>query len=488
MHENLVTPNVQPEDPIPLTTEMGTVESYAQHLATMSGLADQLVTSVQTGDTSLGFAARNGITDAYEAAIKGLGEEDVRGFVGLAVAGFASRVLPALKEQGQSRNHLDIAINDMISRSLWRIDKKSDVDTLTTLTQLAVESDSTHLGELAEAVFASDLYNEVAGMTGPGVFYDPRFRNALIGSRVRRHTAEHALDGPAEMFADEGNGVVEAIRFDLLSMGFASNEARPIIEAWGSMSAGDEPDPQKSMELLEDVHSSRVRMHEIESRSPGLAQRLYRERGVAHFGRYSIDLLMSQFPDREHGRGSDFMVMPHGDHNGAFYYTVRQFEKSLTPQDTWPQIIEADTVDEVVTGTSLLTGQYGATPNLIIGGHGAKDSVNFGAGRLRARSNGDLIVYAGTGTLNIDEVSDKLNHMVQFVRPDSHVVLVSCSTGAEGAIGHKIADFLSATVIAPRTPSNLKHMRRLPNGALVAEYYSDSTETIQPESKVHAAA
>jgi hypothetical protein len=83
----------------------------------------------------------------------------------------------------------------------------------------------------------------------------------------------------------------------------------------------------------------------------------------------------------------------------------------------------------------------------VIGGHGTKNSIHFGA----SESLGSLTIedLQGRGTTRVNS----------FFEQHATLILVSCTTGAEGGIGEKLSHTLGVTVIAPDVPTRMSSMR-----------------------------
>lgn len=200
------------------------------------------------------------------------------------------------------------------------------------------------------------------------------------------------------------------------------------------------------------VKQNMEKVFEIEGEREGIAKLLYKEFGIRNFERYPKAILIAQYDE------FDNLEKPYGvlieathDWNGAFSAWSKKgvwdemFEQI---KDQYAlRIAEARSKQEVARRLIKLNQKYGAHHKIsfaFIGGHGSKNSIEFGG---MSRRN---ILFS-------EDLTGRGAHKVSnFFEPHPTIVLVSCSTGVEGGIGQELSKTLGAKVIAPSVPTNLE--------------------------------
>ncbi len=217
-----------------------------------------------------------------------------------------------------------------------------------------------------------------------------------------------------------------------------------ILDTWNGSHTEHSPQPQ--------IDANMSRVFDLEDKREGIAHLLYREFGIRNFERYPESILIRQFDE------FDDVEKPHGvmiqathDYNGALgsWSNTEIWEKMFDQiKDRYAfRIVEAKSKLEVARRLIGLDRKYGKNHKLsfaFIGGHGSEDTIQFGGDEKRGRLF--LEDLAGRGAQRTNK----------FFKPHPTIVLVSCSTGAEGGIGQKLSKILGAKIIAPDVPTNLK--------------------------------
>jgi hypothetical protein len=194
-------------------------------------------------------------------------------------------------------------------------------------------------------------------------------------------------------------------------------------------------------------------IQELEMRRPGSVGTLHKEFGIKNFARYSWDLLTRQYDDRNRTDSPYGIVLyPRYDHNGAFFQDRAVFDTLLNDLGAKAgiRVMEAGSTYEIVRRLIALDKRYGRTHKIsfaIVGGHGAKENIEFSQGVEKYRlSLEDLLGRGAPRTSKFFEASPTF-------------ILNSCSTGQEGGIGQKLSQTLNANVIAPEHPTSVRLIR-----------------------------
>lgn len=197
---------------------------------------------------------------------------------------------------------------------------------------------------------------------------------------------------------------------------------------------------------------------ELESKKPGAAKFLYKEFGIADFGRYPVDLLLKQYEEADNIKNPyGVVIFPRNDWNGAFYETGRKLKSLLVGLENHNfslRVFECEGKFGVARALLKLNKKYNPPDGsghkislAIIGGHGTENSIQFGG---KGESN-SLYLEDLTG-----KGAQKTN---KFFEENPTIILVSCSTGVDKGIGQKLSKVLGARVIAPMVPTNVNEFR-----------------------------
>lgn len=416
------------------------------------------------------FAQSSDLADELSKRLRAMPETELT-LPLLAVTDRLHALLPPRDEQRpDSTDKIDSAIGRIVRSYAHVLDPETLP--LESLLQLARISVFCGLGgvtpQLAEAVYWRD-HNELFGDAAPDFVRDTRFTSALVNQFLGPHSAADRPPAPQELML-RGREVARATDLHLMAYGFSGQEAAVITSLWGTLRQDEGGETHQTYAaFLGNLDT----LQSIEREQTGLGLRLFRERRVAHFGRYPIDLLLQQFEPLPEGVQPDFMLLAHEDHNAAFSATVETLVESLGLEDLKGlRIAEVDSPEELVRLAGVLAEQFGPALSLIIGGHGEEDAVVLGpsyVGRERVQT-----------TLHIGQVGEQLAGLLQFMLPDGTVLLISCSTGAGGAIGESVADALDKSVQAPAIPSNITRARRDGAGRIIVEFENDAGRTVLP--------
>ena len=230
--------------------------------------------------------------------------------------------------------------------------------------------------------------------------------------------------------------------------------AGEIIKAW--------LDSTHFNKLPDAVWDNLIRITQLESRKSGICRFLFNEFGIADFGRYPVELLLKQkeqFNDRSKPYG--VVLYPRDDWNGAFYNfpMLEKFYKQLKGE-FYLRVFECKSKLGVVKALNKLNKLYNPPDDsghkislAIIGGHGTKNSINFGGRAWDNKEGGkkeELHINDLKGS--VAEESGKF-----FIKYPT-IILESCSTGADEGIGKELAKVLGAKVIAPTTPNSVQEL------------------------------
>ncbi|HSW75226.1 MAG TPA: hypothetical protein VLG16_05165 [Candidatus Saccharimonadales bacterium] len=423
-------------------------------------------------DDSL-FLRANNLMDGVVATVQGMPDAE-RTEALMVVTSKLNAFLSSGEKQQAPGNDYEVtsAIGTVVRAYSYMLEPETmPISSLRELTRLAVfcnlNIDASHL---ASVLYRRD-HNELFGDKAPDFVRDPRFTSVLLSDFIRQHSTIDPPTSPRELMLSGGD-VARATELHLMARGLSGEEAALVTSLWGTLDRDDEgstiPTHNAFLQNLEMFDS-------IERHRPGFGVRLFRERRIVHFGRYPEELLSQQFEPLPEGVSPDFMILAHSDHNAAFQYTVEALVDSLGMEDLQGlRIAEADSPEELVRLTESLAQEFGPALNLIIGGHGEEEAVKFGPNYVHRQRP--------QTTLHINEVSKHLAGLVRFILPDGSVLLVSCSTGAEGAISEPIATILGVDVQAPMSSKNIASATRDASGHILAVFYNNAGRTVQPST------
>ncbi|OGF74023.1 hypothetical protein A3J56_01640 [Candidatus Giovannonibacteria bacterium RIFCSPHIGHO2_02_FULL_46_20] len=241
------------------------------------------------------------------------------------------------------------------------------------------------------------------------------------------------------------------------------------VEAWVASTKKFEAD------LATILYNTLFTLEGIEEARPGIARFLYTKFGILDFNRYSPELLIRQYDEYENKELPYGVIFyPRADHNGAFYQNQQALsELSQQLQGQFAiRIGEGESKLDIVRLLRKLNKQYGNAHKIsfaIIGGHGTKDSIQFG------NKAGDRY------QLHIEDLQDPRVNKQSYFEEHPTLILVSCSTGFEGGIGQELSRLLGATVIAPKQDTNIKKIETQidENGVhFGVEYFEEKSQAV----------
>lgn len=195
-------------------------------------------------------------------------------------------------------------------------------------------------------------------------------------------------------------------------------------------------------------------MLDIEHEIPGGVRRLLKEYGIVEFRRYPPDVLLTQLREESLQQPYGIIMLAQADHNGAFDQNKEVLQKlyEQTRGHYGLKVFEVDGVYQMARDFVALDKRYGATNKIsfaVIGGHGEENTIFFGDGRSKGR-------FQDRTFEKEDLQGQGVQRVAAFFEPNPNIVLISCSTGNEEAIGQEISRTLAAEVIAPERPGSLK--------------------------------
>ena len=192
-------------------------------------------------------------------------------------------------------------------------------------------------------------------------------------------------------------------------------------------------------------------IRELEAAEPGICNYLYKESGIANFGRYPVEMLLAQYQNQnDAAKPYGVIIFPIDDWNGAFYGQREAFEKlfiSVGKEFNF-RIAECSSRTAVVQALYKFDCKYntgeGQSQKIslaIIVGHGTEDGVTFGA------ENDD-------NRITIKDLDgEEMGLAAGFFTASPTIILASCSTGARAMFGQKLSQKLNAKLVAPEVPA-----------------------------------
>lgn len=208
------------------------------------------------------------------------------------------------------------------------------------------------------------------------------------------------------------------------------------FEAW-QLSAPAERRTETFLENLKTVRN-------LESERPQITSTLNQGFGIRNFARYSKDLLVQQFDERDKNVPYGIVLYPIDDWNGAFSGNTKpevfeNLKEQLSQHGYTLRILEAKGKIEVAKSFIRLDGKYGQEHKIsfgIIGAHGNKNIMVFGRegeqGALRPQD------FLGKGVQRVGK----------FFAEKPVIILDSCSVGQDEGIAERLSKTYGAKVIA----------------------------------------
>jgi len=210
--------------------------------------------------------------------------------------------------------------------------------------------------------------------------------------------------------------------------------------------------------LVPRVAKNLLTIKEIEEREPGISRFLFENFGIVDFGRYPPEMLVEQykrFEDQDTPYG--IILYPHSDWNGAFHHDVEDF-RALSQQTSGRalvRIVECGSKIDVARALLNLEKRYNPGKDdkhriafAIIGGHGTRESIQFGYTGGEARTRLYLEDFKGPG----------VQRASRFFKEGASIVLASCSTGVEGGMAQELSRLIKGKVVGPSIPSHGKSL------------------------------
>lgn len=212
--------------------------------------------------------------------------------------------------------------------------------------------------------------------------------------------------------------------------------------------------------LLKDWKLAKIEPHlgfasikKLEDKMPGAAKVLHQEFKISDFWRYPTEVLVDQYNNRDNtDMPYGVIIFPNADHNGAFEQNSHLIEKLYedTKGKYLLRIMEADGKFSLARNLLFLNKKYGDKHKIsfgLLGGHGSKNSIQFGQDTLSNFFSEKNILskkdFKGEGVKKIKS----------FFEEDPSIALISCSTGKERGIGQQISETYGAEIHAPDRPA-----------------------------------
>ncbi len=210
-------------------------------------------------------------------------------------------------------------------------------------------------------------------------------------------------------------------------------------------------------------------MCNIERKITGGVKRLLKDYGIHEFNRHPQKILINQLKEESVDRPYGVVIYPHSDHNNNFDKKDTVFKNfyEKDKKNRLLKVFEVGSNHDLLKYLIKLKRKYKHKISyLILGGHGSTEGVEFA----------DMFMSYKAGTSQgeltkdvLDKREKTLKMISEFFTPDATIVLVSCSTGAEGGFGSKLRDKINLRVLAPKEDSNLKKLE-FKDGKLEVEY------------------
>lgn len=190
------------------------------------------------------------------------------------------------------------------------------------------------------------------------------------------------------------------------------------------------------------------RMRTIEAERPGGLQILRKNFGIKAFGRYPVEILITQIDEVDKEIPYGVVIYPRSDHNDAFYDDRKALQQLYT-QTRGHEAVRIFEAEGALSLSKILLkadNNYGDSHKIsyvFLAGHGTAQSLQLG--------------YGGTpeGTITPKHLQGKVTERIkETLAPEATVILFSCSTGEEQGIAQNMSAVLGREVIAPDKPAS----------------------------------
>ncbi len=199
---------------------------------------------------------------------------------------------------------------------------------------------------------------------------------------------------------------------------------------------------------------------DIESKTPGVIAALHGAYGITTFSRYSSEILLAQYEERDIKGPYGIIVMPAYDHNGALS-NARQIVESLRTQlgnKMRVRIIECNGKRDLARRLISLREMHGKDGTKIafavIGAHGSPTGIELGISEtVHNDQNIERFSDADFGISGMGRLAEK------FFNKNATVILDACSTGTTEGFAFSGARETGLTFIGPDKNTFLQSMK-----------------------------
>lgn len=258
--------------------------------------------------------------------------------------------------------------------------------------------------------------------------------------------AAYAKDGPLPIKFE-----VQAYLSNLIEQWGLSEIA--LMRAWSQTGTSTTEKPAVTTETF--IANNIEEMYALEKLRPGICKTLFDEFGICDFERYSQQVLIAQYDNRNSDMPYGVAVVAQKDHNGAFSAAsgnsrlMRDLRSELDRVGYGLRIYEADGRD-AIKSLFVADKRYGEQNKItlaLIAQHGSEEAIGGNASAKAIRK-----------THVRKALAHRLNRRVQELRElfaeDPTLILDSCRTAP---IGVDIKEF-GVNIVAPETATSLIHI------------------------------
>jgi len=234
----------------------------------------------------------------------------------------------------------------------------------------------------------------------------------------------------------------------------AGLDGSKMMKQW--MQAGDESQEKEHGPGHQYAYTQNLKvLYELKQESSVAPSELYRQFGITHFGRYTKEMLLRQYEERDEKKPYGIVLFPMADHNGAFFSSNLHLDRvqNMLGESHALRAVEVSSKQDIARTLVRLNEKYASNNGhkiefAVIGGHGTKNNISFGEGRdERDRVTIDDLAGAGMN-----------RGVAQFFEPGAEIVLVSCSTGVDDGIAKEMSQQFGWHVSAPDNDTNLEFL------------------------------
>lgn len=194
-------------------------------------------------------------------------------------------------------------------------------------------------------------------------------------------------------------------------------------------------------------------MMRLEALEPGSVHYLTEELGIYSLGRFTIDMLLEQYRNRDNADiPYGLLVADRYDWTASSYFdqnksAVADFSREVNATGGMLRIIECESARDALRKIKTLISKYGRPSFGLAGGHGNKNSIVFSTKK--------------SGELSKEMVQRFGSIILDLVEEGTSVAVFGCSTGLEGGFAQELSRH-GVTAIGPSDATRVSELHFTP--------------------------